>query len=134
MEDKKQLSVFDSLLRVFVVNAESARRNEEALASKEKVLVGGGTGFIGTELCKTLKKKGYNPVVVSRTAGASKITYDQLKNEGIPDNTKAVVNLAGQNILEYFHRWTDTFKNLVKYPQLIQIAVILTRVFIGVRQ
>ena len=31
----------------------------------------------------------------------------------MPSNTTAVVNLAGQNVLDFFHRWTPTFKSLV---------------------
>ena len=60
---------------------------------------------------------GYIPVIVSRKRAADeafKITYDDLKQNGIPINTTAVVNLAGQNVLDFFHRWTPTFKSLVK--------------------
>ena len=108
-------SIFNSFLDIFVLKAEQKEKKAlEDEKSKKKVLVGGGTGFIGSELCKNLKRKGYLPVVVSRTAGDSKITYNDLKNLGIPNNTQAVVNLAGQNVLDIFHRWTPTFKTKVR--------------------
>ena len=82
-------------------------------SNKKKVLVGGGTGFIGTELCKSLKRKGYLPVIVSRNPGEAKITYKELEKKGIPKNTKAIVNLAGENVLNFFKRWDVIFKGEV---------------------
>lgn len=118
----RQKSIFNSFLDIFVLKAEQKEKKAlEDEKSKKKVLVGGGTGFIGSELCKNLKRKGYLPVVVSRTAGDSKITYNDLKNLGIPNNTQAVVNLAGQNVLDIFHRWTPTFKTKV-YDSRIETA------------
>ena len=38
-------------------------------------LVGGGNGFIGSAVCNSLKKRGYEVVVLSRTPGHSKITW-----------------------------------------------------------
>lgn len=82
-------------------------------SNKKKVLVGGGTGFIGTELCKSLKRKGYLPVIVSRNPGEAKITYKELEKKGIPKNTKAIVNLAGENVLNFFKSWDILFKGEV---------------------
>ena len=64
-----------------MVHAEEAKLQEKQSCytdTSKKILIGGGSGFIGTELCKTLKKKGYNPIIVSRTPGQSKITYNNL--------------------------------------------------------
>ena len=44
-----------------------------------------------------------------------------LDANGLPLNTTAVVNLAGQNVLDYFHRWTDNFKAKV-YDSRIESA------------
>ncbi len=113
-----QRSRFYSLYNVFRLNAEAASGQNTIQAlnddPKVKVLIGGGSGFIGTELTKTLQRNGYRPVIVSRTPGASRITYDELKSSGIPKNTKAVVNLAGQNVLDFMYRWNDRFKALVR--------------------
>jgi NAD(P)-dependent dehydrogenase (short-subunit alcohol dehydrogenase family) len=115
MDNPRPGSSFSGLLRAFIIHAETSRDKYLSLDKdpKEKVLVGGGTGFIGTELCKTLRRKGYNAVIVSRTPGESRITYADLKELGMPLNTKAVVNLAGRNVLDVFHRWTEDFKNMV---------------------
>ena len=41
------------------------------------------------------------------------ITWDELSKSGIPRGTKAVVNVAGQNVLDPFNRWTPKFQQLV---------------------
>ena len=119
-------SIVSNLFQIYCVHAEKARENlYEDETGPNKVLIGGGTGFIGTELCKTLKRKGYKAVIVSRTASGrgegDRITYADLKEFGLPQNTKAVVNLAGQNVLDCFNRWTDTFKTKV-YDSRISTA------------
>ena len=58
-------SNYRGLFRQFALKAEAEARALTDSAA-EKVLVGGGTGFVGTELCKSLKRKGYQVVVVSR--------------------------------------------------------------------
>ena len=62
-------SVVANLYQIFSVHAEQAREDVYKNETESKVLIGGGSGFIGTELCKTLKRKGYQAVIVSRTAG-----------------------------------------------------------------
>ena len=118
-------SVVANLYQIFSVHAEQAREDVYKNETESKVLIGGGSGFIGTELCKTLKRKGYQAVIVSRTAGLNsegyRMTYTDLKELGIPKNTKAIVNLAGQNVLDFFNRWTDTFKAKV-YDSRINTA------------
>jgi len=116
-------SVFSKLFNIFMVHAEEAKQQElvSYTDTSNKILVGGGSGFIGTELCKTLKKKGYNPIIVSRSPGPSQITYNNLDTNGLPLNTTAVVNLAGQNVLDYFNRWTPNFKSKV-YDSRIETA------------
>lgn len=63
------------------------------------VLVGGGTGFIGRHLVKQLAQNGYQVTVASRTGGGGKISWDDIKQNGIPDSVSAIVNLAGEQIL-----------------------------------
>merc|ERR1711935_663241 len=112
MEEKSKQSVFSKLLNIFVLHAEEVKQQELVSCYQDtsnKILVGGGTGFIGTELCKTLKNKGYNPIIVSRSPGQSRVTYANLESNGLPLNTKAVVNLAGQNVFGYFPPRDDGF-------------------------
>ena len=87
-------------------------------ATKGKVVVGGGTGFVGSEVCSLLRRKGYQVVVISRSQGNGKMTWDQLVAQGLPDQTVAVVNVAGHNILDKFSRWNDNFKILVRESRI----------------
>ncbi|XP_075681170.1 epimerase family protein SDR39U1 isoform X2 [Dermatophagoides pteronyssinus] len=41
------------------------------------------------------------------------ITWDDLNQNGIPDGTDAVINVAGQNVLDPMRRWTPGFKQNV---------------------
>lgn len=66
---------------------------------------GGGTGFIGSHLCSLLNKSGYKVVTVSRLA-LNRITWHELNEKGLPENTVAAVNVAGQNVLDPTRRWT----------------------------
>lgn len=83
------------------------------VGSAGHVVIGGGTGFIGTHLCKVLKAKKYDFTIISRMPGPRRMTWIDLKEKGLPDGTTAVVNLAGQNVLDYKRRWTEGFKQNV---------------------
>ncbi|XP_030831872.1 epimerase family protein SDR39U1 [Strongylocentrotus purpuratus] len=76
------------------------------------VLIGGGTGFIGTALRKQLEVKGHKALLVSRSPGKDRVTWDEVKNNGLPQ-CDAVVNLTGENILNPAKRWTEDFKQVV---------------------
>ncbi|XP_046396300.1 epimerase family protein SDR39U1 [Ischnura elegans] len=77
------------------------------------VVIGGGSGFIGTALTSVLKRKGYNTVIVSRMPGPQRISWTELASSGLPKGCSAVINLAGQNILDPTRRWTPGFKQNV---------------------
>ncbi|XP_078688684.1 epimerase family protein SDR39U1-like [Branchiostoma floridae x Branchiostoma belcheri] len=77
-----------------------------------RVLIGGGSGFIGTALRKMLEHRGFQVTLISRTPGKDKITWDEVKKTGLPE-CHAVVGMQGANILNIFRRWTDGFKKEV---------------------
>ncbi|XP_050099405.1 epimerase family protein SDR39U1 [Anopheles aquasalis] len=77
------------------------------------VVIGGGTGFIGRRLAKTLLAEGYEVTTISRMPGVKHISWHELEKEGLPSGTTAVVNLAGQNVLDPTRRWTAGFKQNV---------------------
>ncbi|XP_069701637.1 epimerase family protein SDR39U1 [Periplaneta americana] len=77
------------------------------------VLVGGGSGFIGTAFGNLLRTKGYGVTIVSRMPGPQRMSWTELAESGLPDNTVAVVSLAGQNVLDPTRRWTPGFKQNV---------------------
>lgn len=103
------------------------------------VVIGGGTGFIGTALCNSLKKRGYDILIVSRKPGLWRTTWSEINNTGLPESTTAVVNLAGQNLLDPLRRWTEGFKqnvwasrvNTTRYlAQAIESAKVKPKVFV----
>jgi len=76
------------------------------------VVIGGGSGFIGTALTQALLAQGDRVTLISRTAGPNRITWDDLDRSGLPA-CDAVVNLAGQHILDPRRRWNDRYRDEV---------------------
>ena len=58
------------------------------------VVIGGGSGFIGTALATALIARGDRVTIVSRTPGPNRITWENLERDGLPD-CDAVVNSRG---------------------------------------
>lgn len=85
-----------------------------------RVIVAGGTGFIGRALCRDLLLAGYEVAVLTRDAsramgrvpqGAGVAQWSPEQPEGLPEvlsDADAVVNLSGESIAA--GRWTPTFK------------------------
>ena len=74
--------------------------------SKKRVVLAGGSGFLGQALVRELRQRNYEVVVLSRsprnqTEGTTEVLWDG-KNSGgwvqFLDGAEAVVNLAGRNI------------------------------------
>jgi len=76
------------------------------------VLIGGGSGFIGSALTRALVARGDQVTIISRTAGPGRITWEELRERGLP-SCDAVVNLAGQHILDPRRRWNIEYRNEV---------------------
>jgi len=76
------------------------------------VLVGGGTGFLGSNLTKSLINSGYKVPIISRKDGVNTISWDNIKHNGIPE-CDAIINLAGRNLFEP-GLWTETFKQSLR--------------------
>ncbi|XP_006814103.1 epimerase family protein SDR39U1-like [Saccoglossus kowalevskii] len=74
-----------------------------------RVLIGGGSGFIGTAIKRQLLNKGHDVTVLSRTPGSGKMTWSELKATGLPA-CSAVISLSGENVLNPMKRWNDQFK------------------------
>jgi uncharacterized protein (TIGR01777 family) len=85
-----------------------------------KLLITGGTGFIGTYLTRKLLQNGYDVTVIGRSSAPvvrsdlfHTITGDTTRNGSWQDALKdvdAVINLAGTSI---FHRWTSAYKQQI---------------------
>lgn len=77
-----------------------------------RILIGGGSGFIGQSLSRLLKSRGHQVTIISRQPGQQKITWADVSTKGLPP-CDAVVNLAGENVLNPLRRWTEQFKQEV---------------------
>jgi uncharacterized protein len=76
------------------------------------VVIGGGSGFIGSSLSKALRDRGDRVTLISRSSGENRITWDELAENGLPE-CDAVVNLAGQHILNLSRPWNDAYREEV---------------------
>lgn len=83
-----------------------------------KILITGGTGFIGQTLCPTLLAAGHSLTVLSRTPekvvslfGNQVTPINSLQALSNSDNFDAIINLAGAPI--FGGRWTDKRKKIL---------------------
>lgn len=79
-----------------------------------RIVLGGGTGFIGRHLGKKLMAAGYDVTNVSRMPGPHNMSWIDLEDNGLPDNTAAVVNLAGQQFMDLKRPWSTGLKQNVE--------------------
>lgn len=73
------------------------------------VIIGGGSGFIGTALAEALTKRGDRVTLISRKPGPGRITWEDVSAGRVP-RCDAVINLAGKHILDLRRRWTPAYR------------------------
>ncbi|XP_043482997.1 epimerase family protein SDR39U1 isoform X1 [Leptopilina heterotoma] len=78
--------------------------------SLKHVVVGGGTGWIGSCLISALQNQGVKTTIISRMPGPCRISWHDLEKKGLPEDVSDVINVAGQNILDVTRRWTPGYK------------------------
>ncbi len=78
----------------------------------QHIIIGGGSGFIGSALTDALRARGDCVTWISRSAGEQRITWDQLARDGLPD-CDVVINFAGQHILDVRRRWNAAYRDEV---------------------
>uniref|UniRef100_I2Q1P2 TIGR01777 family protein n=1 Tax=Desulfovibrio sp. U5L TaxID=596152 RepID=I2Q1P2_9BACT len=91
-----------------------------------RVIIAGGSGFIGQALCRSLVRDGIEVVVLSRSGpgrragpGVTVVPYDGRSGEGwfhLLDGALALVNLAGENIASGY--WTEARKKSILESRL----------------
>ncbi|KAF7657913.1 hypothetical protein LDENG_00020700 [Lucifuga dentata] len=74
-----------------------------------RVLIGGGSGFVGRELTRLLRDKGHEVTVISRQPGPGKITWGELESHGLPP-CEGAVNLSGENLMNPLRWWNESYK------------------------
>lgn len=74
-----------------------------------RVVVAGGSGFIGSAVCRLLRARGHDAIVLSRKRknDPTWCTWDDVRTRGLPE-CDAVVTLCGENFLD--SRWTASRK------------------------
>jgi uncharacterized protein len=91
-----------------------------------KILITGGTGFVGTRLTSRLLQEGYSVTIMSRSLketdktppGVSYLQADPTQKGPWQDKVKdfdAIINLAGASI---FSKWTDEYKKLIRESRM----------------
>lgn len=73
------------------------------------ILIGGGSGFVGSALTTRFRARGDTVTWVSRTAGPDRITWDDVAAGRVPA-CDVVINLAGEHILNLRRRWNDEYR------------------------
>jgi len=93
---------------------------------KEKILVTGGSGMLGSEIIKLINKKGYQTALLSRNRNLKNAFYwdykkDELDKEAL-EFADIIIHLAGENISR--KRWTNAQKKEI-YESRIQSTKLL---------
>ncbi|XP_076682863.1 epimerase family protein SDR39U1 [Andrena cerasifolii] len=96
------------------------------------VVIGGGTGFIGTQLINSLSRQGASCTCISRMPGPNRMSWHDLECYGLPETTTAVINVTGQNVLNPSQRWSEGFKqnvvnSRVKTTESLAKAIVTTK-------
>ncbi|MBP1989293.1 TIGR01777 family oxidoreductase [Paenibacillus eucommiae] len=87
-----------------------------------KIMITGGSGFVGGHLIPFLQSNGHHVILVSRSASTdsgldvTKVTWNQLREESAAlEGIDAIVNLAGESINQ---RWTPAAKKRILESRL----------------
>ncbi len=98
---------------------------------KKRILVTGGSGFIGTQLVPELLAQGYSVTVLTRDPEKTALhfnhavaTIKHLDGPGVSEGFDVVINLAGQGITD--QRWTSRIKKQLRDSRLITTKNLIT--------
>ncbi|KAM9459247.1 epimerase family protein SDR39U1 [Salvelinus alpinus] len=94
-----------------------------------RVLIGGGSGFVGRELTRLLKNKGHEVTIISRQPGLGKITWGELESGGLPP-CEAAVNLSGENLMNPLRWWNEGYRKDL-FSSRVDTTTILAQAIAG---
>jgi uncharacterized protein len=102
-----------------------------------KIVVAGGTGFLGTPLVSQLQASGNDVSVLTRgRAGPGRITWLPNGTTGpwarAIDGADVVINLAGESIAG--HRWTETYKTRIRDSRILATRSIVAAIHAAARK
>ncbi|MDZ7771363.1 MAG: TIGR01777 family oxidoreductase [Balneolaceae bacterium] len=90
-----------------------------------KIVISGGTGFIGTRLTDQLLKEGHLVTIVTRTPATYEkemarnqqfVSWEPQELHAAVDGSDVVINLAGESI--FGQRWTEEIKERIRSSRL----------------
>lgn len=102
------------------------------------ILIAGGSGLIGSELSKILRKEGYEVRILSRNKANHDSQYYYWNTKEKYIDTKAlegnpiIINLAGENIASGL--WTTSRKKIIKSSRIEAIQTILHQLKLNQQQ
>ena len=99
----------------------------------KRVLIAGGTGFIGSFLAKKLKEKGYEVIILTRQIQniidfetfSWDISKGEIQTEAF-NNIDFIINLAGENISD--GRWTKGKKKTIEESRVKSTGILFEAV------
>ncbi len=96
-----------------------------------KILLTGGTGFIGTLLSKELISSGHELTIISRSGTSNEknikfISWNQEVLQNAINNSDIVINLAGESIAK--KRWTKEQKDLLYKSRIVTTQLLVNAI------
>lgn len=85
-----------------------------------RILVSGGTGLVGRELCRQLTAAGHSVSILSRSPGTNRIVWNpekEIEDTHALEGFDAVIHLAGENIAD--SRWSEQKKRRILDSRVI---------------
>jgi uncharacterized protein (TIGR01777 family) len=87
-----------------------------------RILIGGGSGFIGRHLERSLQNRGHAVTIISRQLGPNRITWSEIEQKGLPQ-CDVCIQMSGAGIVD--KSWTEHRKS-----ELINSRVHLTALLV----
>ena len=92
-----------------------------------RILVAGGSGFVGRSVCRALQEAGHEPLVLSRRPGPSVVLWDGASKDdawlSAAATCPAWINLCGEGIAE--RRWSQERREVLWTSRLLTTSLLV---------